>query len=412
MLTSRPWLSPLLLSPLGLLIPIAPRSGPLFVLLLGIAGIVHYIRRRPSLDWLKSKPVAALLVWLTYLFMTGIWSQTPERSFEQAFRLTLLAVFGLAGFSLIRALSDTQKQRLITCLIPALIVGIITGCMYGLLQYTGSYIRVVTDFLNASPEFSNFRSADNRLHIAKAMLITNLAFFALLPWLWHAQKIVALVTYVALLTVCNYSDSQSALIASLAGGGIFAVTHLSKAFGPKLILAGIIASFVLVIPVTQSSMMTKITQEIKTTSVGKAASPDMRLRIYGLFGALAQEKPILGHGLMSGVRYKSKDKQLDYRYVPSFARAPHNFQLQTLFDTGFIGAGLLLLALLGPIWRLLKTGQTQITLCILLPLGVMMGGTLFNFVIWRTWIPGATILSIFFLHLNLVKIDYQTLDKS
>lgn len=408
MLTSRPWLTQLLLSPLGLLIPIAPRSGPLIVLLLGVAGGIHYLRHRPSLDWLRSKSVSVLCILLAFLFMTGFWSHVPERSFEQAFRLILLMVFGLAGVSLIRALDDSQKQRLTRCLIPALIVGIVTGCIYGLLQYTGPYIRVLTDFLGASPEFSNFKSADNRLHIAKTMLITNLAFFALLPWLWRVQKIAALLAYAALLAVCTNSDSQSALIAALAGGGIFAATQLSKAFGARLILAGIITSFVLVLPITQFTVMEKITQEIKSTSIGKATSPDMRLRVYGLFGALALKKPALGHGLMSGVKYETKGKQFDYRFVPLSARTPHNFHLQIIFDTGFIGAGLLLLALLWPIWHLLKTGQTQTALSILLPLSVMMSGTLFNFVIWRTWIPGATILSIFFLYLSAAKTDYQT----
>ena len=96
-----------------------------------------------------------------------------------------------------------------------------------------------------------------------------------------------------------------------------------------------------------------------------------------------------------------------FLFVPLAARTPHNFHLQIIFDTGFIGAGLLLLTLLWPIWHLLKTGQTQTALCILLPLGVMMGGTLFNFVIWRTWIPGATILSIFFLYLSAAQTGYQ-----
>ena len=86
----QPWLLPLLISPLGLIIPIAPRSGPLFVLLLGLVGIAHYLRRKPSLDWMVNKPTAALVIWLFYLFLTGLWSYMPERSFEQAFRISLV----------------------------------------------------------------------------------------------------------------------------------------------------------------------------------------------------------------------------------------------------------------------------------------------------------------------------------
>ena len=112
---------------------------------------------------------------LSYLFLTSFWSTVPERSVEQAFRLTLLTLFGLAGFSMLRSHNDTQKQRVTECLIPALIVGIVTGCIYGLLQYTGVYIRILTDFLGLSDELSIFY-AENRLHVAKTMLLTNFAF--------------------------------------------------------------------------------------------------------------------------------------------------------------------------------------------------------------------------------------------
>ena len=105
-----PWLLPLLLSPLGLIIPLAPRSGSLFVLLLGVAGIAHCIRRRPSFRWLLTPPVYAMGAFLSYLFLTSFWSTVPERSVEQAFRLTLLALFGLAGFSMLRSLTTHRNN--------------------------------------------------------------------------------------------------------------------------------------------------------------------------------------------------------------------------------------------------------------------------------------------------------------
>lgn len=340
------WLMPLLLSPLGLIIPIAPRSGPLIVFLLGIAGIVHHIRHRPSLDWLKTKPMAALSAFLVYLLATGLWSETPERSFEQALRLIALAFFGLAGFSLIRSLNEPQKRRLAGCLVPALIVGIVTGCIYGLLQYTGSYIRILTDFLGADPEFAKFWSNDNRLHIAKTMLLTNLAFFALLPWLWQKQKAVSLIAYGVLLTVCFYSDSQSSLVACLAGGSIFFALKLSQTRAPKIIMAAIVASFVLVVPATQSPYLEQVSTAAKSTQLGQSTSPDTRLKVYQLFGALSLKKPIFGHGLMAGVKYENTTADLDYNGVWRGIRTPHNMHLQVIFDLGFIGAGVLLLAFL------------------------------------------------------------------
>lgn len=400
MLTTPNWLMPVLLSPMGLLIPLAPRSGPLLVLLIGIAGIVHYIRHRPSLDWLKTKSAVALLVLLAYFMASGLWSQTPERSFEHAFRIIALAFFGIAGLSLMRSLSDEQKQRISTILIPALIVGIFTGCIYGLVQYTGPSIRLITDFLGTSPEFSDIHANDTRLHLAKTMLLTNLAFFALLPWLWQKQKLTALVAYGGLVTVCIYSDSQSSLVACLVGGLAFCTLKISTMGGAKIIMAGIIASFVLVIPITQSSLLGQAKEKIEATSLGKKTAPDVRLEVYQLFSSLILNKPIFGHGFMAGVKYEGDMAGVDYEKVNLNVRTPHNAHLQTIFDTGFVGTALLLLALLWPVWHALKAGRGATAFCLLLPLCVMIGSTSFSFVIWREWIPGATILMVFFLLLS------------
>lgn len=406
-----PWLMPLVLSPLGLIIPVAPRSGPLFVLLLGIVGIVHYIRHRPALTWLKTPPVFALSVFLAYLFITGFWSGVPERSFDQAFRLTLLAFFGLAGFSFVRSLDDSQKRRTVQCVVPALIVGIVTGCIYGLLQYTSPYIRIITDLLGAPAEFLNFNAHSSRLHIAKTMLLTNFAFFALLPWLWDKQKLLTIASYAGLLTVCFHSDSQSSLVACLAGGLVFAAFKISPVWTPKLIILLLVVGFIAVVPITQSVYFEETIVKLSNTTLGQKTSPKTRISVYQFFGGISTEKPVLGHGLMSGVKYKDHEQNRDYKGFPRHIRTPHNIHLQVLFDTGFIGAGLLLLFLILPVWNDRKKGQTQTALVILLPITVLFAGTMFNFVIWRSWIPGAAILSGVFLFLNSRKSDYQTLDK-
>ena len=395
-----PWLMPLVLSPLGLIIPVAPRSGPLFVLLLGIVGIVHFIRHRPALTWLKTPPVFALAVFLAYLFITGFWSGVPERSFNQAFRLTLLAFFGLAAFNFVRSLDDTQKRRAVQCVVPALIVGIVTGCIYGLLQYTGSYIRIITDLLGAPAEFLNFNAHGSRLHIAKTMLLTNFAFFALLPWLWDKQKLLTIASYAGLLTVCFHSDSQSSLVACLAGGLVFAAFKISPVWTPKLIISLLVVGFIAVIPVTQSVYFEETIVKLSNTTLGQKASPNARLSVYQFFGAVSSEKAVSGRGLMSGVKYADDDQSLDYKGLPRHIRTPHNIHLQVLFDTGFVGAGLLILFLIFPVWNDLKKGQTQKTLVILLPITVLFAGTMFNFVVWRSWIPSAAMLTVLFLLLN------------
>ena len=394
-----PWLLPLLLSPLGLIIPTAPRSGPLFVLLLGVAGIAHCIRHRPSFGWLRTPPVYALGAFLSYLFLTSFWSTVPERSLEQAFRLTLLAFFALAGFSLVRSVDDELRKRIIQYLIPALIVGVITGCLYGLLQYTGPYIRILTNILGLSQEFSSF-TTENRLHIAKTMLLTNFAFFALYPRLLKKRPTASVAAYGLFLLACWFSDSQSAFVTCLLGGFIsVALTNFYK-YAAKPIMIVILTSFIVIIPVMQSSYIEIAEEHIKETSLGMKSSLDTRIKIYKLFSSLSQERPLLGHGLMAGVKYKKEAPNTDFDGIYASIRTPHNLHLQIIFDLGAMGAILVLLGLLWPVWQLHSCGNYNLAGRILIVISLVVVSTSFNFVIWRAWIPSAAVLTLFFLLLS------------
>lgn len=396
MIFQRSFLIPLLLSPLGLLIPLAPRSGPLLVLLLGIAGLVHYVRYRPSLDWLRGSPVYLLGAFLVYIFLSAIWSVTPERSFEQAVRLSALAFFGLAAFSLVRSLTDSQRDRVVKCLTPALIIGIFTGSLYGLLQYTGPSLRTMADFLSLNPELLQFQS--QRLHIAKTLLVTNLAFFSLLPWLWQRQKALAIIAYFSFLPVCFYSDSQAAFVTCITGGGVFLISKISAKWATQLFAAGLIGGMLLAVPLTQSSNMSESLQSNTPRALMQGSSIKLRLQIYKFFGEQISKRPILGHGLEAGVKYVAPN--IDYQKIDTGVRTPHNVFLQIIFDLGYLGAALTLLVLLLPIRQLYMSRAPHFAAAFVLPICVMIAATLFNFVIWRTWIPGATILSALFIFIQ------------
>jgi len=393
MIFQRAYMLPLLLSPLGLLIPLAPRSGPLWVLLLGIVGIVHYVRQRPSLDWLRSPPIYFLGVFLAYLFLSTLWSVTPERSFEQAFRLSALAFFGLAAFSLVRSLTAAQRDNVVKCLIPALVIGIVTGSIYGLLQYTGAFVRPLVDFVGFEPAFSHYNS--QRLNIAKTMLVTNLAFFSLLPLLWQRQKALAISAYFIFLAVCFYSDSQSSLVACMAGGAVFALGQTSAKWTPKLTAVALILGLLLVLPLTQSPTLSVPLTKNLPTVLQQGASVKIRLKVYKFFGDQILTRPILGHGLEAGVKYTAPN--IDYQGVAQAIRTPHSILLQALFDLGYLGSALMLLVLLWPIRQIYVMRGPHMATALLLPLCVMIAAALFNFVIWRTWIPGATILAALFM---------------
>ena len=72
------------------------------------------------------------------------------------------------------------------------------------------------------------------------MLITNFAFFSVLPWLWNKNRSSTLLAYGLFFTVCWYSDSQTALVTCLAGGVIFLALQFSYKHAAKIIFASIV----------------------------------------------------------------------------------------------------------------------------------------------------------------------------
>lgn len=393
------FLWPLFISPLGLLIPLAPRSGPLWVLLLGIAGLIHYLRYRPSVDWLRSTPIYVLGAFLTYASLSAFWSVTPERSFEQAFRLSALAFFGLAAISLLQSINASQSMRLVGYLLPGLIIGIVTGSCYGLLQYTAAYLEPLVEFLGFGSEIIQFKY--QRLNIAKVMLVSNLAFFAMLPWLWQRQKTIAILAHLAFLTVCFYSDSQSSFVACIAAGTVFYLSKISAKWVIRLFSTTVIAGFLLTVPLTQSSTVNEAVHNYAPSFLTENASVKLRLKIYQFFGEQALTRPALGHGLEAGVKYVAPG--INYQNIPEKVRTPHSVFLQIIFDLGYLGAALTLLVLLLPIRQIYISRGPHVAAALLLPICVVMAGTLFNFVIWRTWILGAAVLAVLFILIQAEK---------
>lgn len=187
---------------------------------------------------------------------------------------------------------------------------------------------------------------------------------------------------------------------------LFFAFKLSQRSASKIVMAGLVSSFILVVPITQSPYLDHIKSGVKSTSLGKKASPDQRILIYQLFGTLSLNKPLLGHGLMAGVKHKSSSQNAEHDGIYQGIRSPHNIHLQIIFDLGFIGAAITLIAISLPIWQFTQTSRPNLGVILLLPLCIVILGTTFNFIIWRTWIPSATILSIFFLFISFQEPDY------
>jgi O-antigen ligase len=146
---------------------------------------------------------------------------------------------------------------------------------------------------------------------------------------------------------------------------------------------------------------------MQETSIGSQTSANLRIKIYQLFGSLILEKPYRGQGLMAGVQFRGEESDMDRRGIHLGVRTPHNIQLQIIFDIGATGVALVFLSFIWPIWRWKTENKRALAYSALLALVLVLAGSLFNFVIWRTWIPSAGILTFYFLLISFPKKEIR-----
>ena len=120
---------------------------------------------------------------------------------------------------------------------PGLIIGIVTGSFYGLLQYTAAYLEPLVEFFGFDPEISQFKY--QRLNIAKVLLVSNLAFFAMLPWLWQRQKTIAFLSY--LFSDCLLLFGLTIVICGTSPLEPFSMSKISAEWAIRLFTATLIA---------------------------------------------------------------------------------------------------------------------------------------------------------------------------
>ena len=93
--------------------------------------------------------------------------------------------------------------------------------------------------------------------------------------------------------------------------------------------------------------MQTLNAKFSKTAIGTNAFADQRIKIYQLFGKMSLEKPLLGHGLMAGLKYDGDLNDTELQNINLGIRTPHNIHLQIIFDLGSVGAVPILMSLLG-----------------------------------------------------------------
>ncbi len=384
----KKWCIPLALTPLGLIVPFAPRSCQLLLFLIGIAGAVHIFRTRNALPELRTPETLSLIGFLIYVSASYFWSENQQATLDTTSRLIMISAFTLLAANLLNSLSQRQFAQIQKLLLPALIFGVVSGACYGLLYYTENYFQTIFSYLGLSERKAIF-SASNRLDLSKSLVLVNLAFFSISPWLWAKSTKLWMVSYIALLMACSYSDSQSALVSGLMGGSVLLIMKLFKNRAMRPLLVVFWFSFIAILPIIMSGIPTKLKALPFYQQLNTKTSSDIRLSAYSGFSEHVIRKPLFGYGLSSGVQYEGTHLSQHLQNIPLASKLPHNIHLQILFDIGFIGAFSFLLSVSLIFLKLeKKMGVDQLPFMMAV-FFAGVGSSLFNLIIWASWFLSA-----------------------
>lgn len=352
---------------LTITIGIGPKGTPLLLVLLALPAVWKLLTDRAEFV-VPDKTVIGTLTGLVILAVASIaWSESPDMSQKTSGRLALVCVFALLSAACLMSLSANAARKLI----DYLAVGWISGSCLALAVAVFYFLYVEQNIRLL--DVSQARLDNLARQIAKSLLQAVVFLFPLLPAVRFRLGRFFLPFMAVFAGILFISDSQSSALAIIAGTAFFL---LHKAAGQKtdeLLLAGLAATFVLVAPLAALNRDFAVTGAASGTSINSTVSYEERSRIYNVYAEAAAEKPLFGHGFFKGRTNNGE-------------AAPHNVQLQILFDLGAAGA-LAFLAVLFSLYRLAVTrlaGQTRHAVAGFA--AAYLAGIAFNFVVWQPWL--------------------------
>ncbi len=301
-----------------------------------------------------SRPYAALSIVGVYLLLNASWSSVPEFAYRVAgFYFALVFVVLLAA----RA---TQKARpeIVRANALGLCVGLAAGLLF-LLFETLSDLATLRLLMSHIPALIERRSQvedgwvlavpdyySNRSMLAASICLWPVLLMANVLGLDRWKRMLFYVALGAGALAIAASEHETSKLACLGSAFIFVIGRRSVTAARWLVTVGWVAATTLVVPLC----IFLYAQGLHTVSWLPYSARD-RVVIWGYTAELAAQAPVLGAGIGSartlrGVHGAGTDPAADTAPGTPFKRSTsyhsHNAYLQTWFETGAVGAGLLL----------------------------------------------------------------------
>ena len=330
------------------------------------------------------------LAFMAYAFLAVFWS-SYEAALGSFLTATGIIVFTIAAIKTINQ-SDSHKRRLWERL---LIASMIAGCVLVMIigPYNVYWPNIAADL---NYPFELLRQVNRSLIILPIILML---LGAVLPRNYRWLVVFGLACG---FVVTYFSNSQSALLALCIGSAGLFLGYAAARF-TRFIIWICLAVALLSAPLIHiASYENKWVKNYAPKVVIQKGAAEAREWLFYVYAKESLKEPIIGHGLRSGRSFEPADMRnyiaegearggrvgkfvSVYKDRRNINLHPHNIFLQIIFEFGFLGAILWLLAMWQMLKRLDEGFNPQSKPWMWGAFGAGLGGIMFSHSIWQSW---------------------------
>jgi hypothetical protein len=368
-----------------------PLTAPGWLVLGAIAPVGWYIVRRGRMPSLApAGAMLALLLGVIYLAMNASWSLSPadaQRTLVTLF-LVVIILHLLQG-----ALADSDPdvlRALLTALYAGMAIGGVVLC-FDVLSHQWFHRQLIMLAPELRPEDPYVIVDGGKVVLPPYLLNRSIAALTFLFWptmltialirprttLSHGL-IAALIPAVAAVAGSVHATSKIALLGSTL---VFIVCVLWPVLARRAITWGWILMIVFVVPLASLAYKTELYR-----ASWLPPSAQHRIVIWGHTSQLVAEAPILGAGINTARALNDRQGPVapgsDFRLTTSLHS--HNAYLQTWYETGAVGAALLMAVGLAVIAAIARAPELiQPYLFASFAACALLAGSSFS--LWQSW---------------------------
>src|SRR5262245_832212 len=376
------------------------------VLLLPALGLYAFVSLRPER---RRWPFSSHAVWVLpsifgmYVALSAAWARDPWAALVAATLFGLLLLATRMTFLATLEAEPAMRERLSGYFVAAVATG---GLLLAFTLYSHGALHkaICAVFPALAPTDRDFvRFEGNVLEFVDVVYFNrNVALLNLMLWpalLVLAKRVVDWRTALlpiglfALVVLTSLSsDHQTSVVALAASGAIFLIYRLSPRSARVLIILGWVAAVLLVRP----AVLIAYDQGLHKAS-WMQESARARIILWAYTAGKMSKAPILGVGAQTTRAESEAGRPAEVPPGEAFpqwtGRHGHNIYLQTWYELGAVGAGLLLLvglSLLGVLWTLPRPAQDYAGAAFVCTSTMCAS----SFGMWQAWFIAACMLAV------------------